>query len=297
MSCLALVAVAAALLAGCRSPGFGTPRPQRVEGRVEGATDLPADAHVAVYRMDEHGLPVPLAGERPVPDARGAFATSLMAPGRYVLALRSVALAPSLTTVSVPPASPATLRAHSTQRGLELSLALAGEAPAALEVRLTEARTLADVPDRRECVLAPGEARTVRYLAPGLWRLDLPALGATADVALWRDDAESRRLELTAPAATVGSEVFGVVIRLDGSPAPGVAVTVRPMRDDGGAAEPWGRYALTDAAGHFRVAGVRAGEALVRVETRDVPYALLPPPRRVRIPPSGTLEMGFLVRP
>ncbi len=288
-----LALLAALLLPACVGP-FAGPRTATVAGHVRRLPD-PATARIELYRWDD-GVPVRLPGADVTPRPDGSFRTERLAPARYLLALRVADRPVSVVEALVPPGPAVDLVARDVVGRATLEIdALPG---ATGEQRLLLTRPEEGVPlvDRREVVVRRDATSRVRGLVPGRWRLDVVGTGATCEI-----DVPAREttivLASAPPPLGSGCDVHGRVLRTDGSPAPGVAVTFRPLAADESSAVAWGRYALTDFDGGYHVVGVPAGPVLVRLESRDAAVPHLPVPERLTIPPSGSLVRSFVVGP
>jgi hypothetical protein len=287
-----LVVVAA--LAACRSVPPMDDASTAIRGQIVGAESIPREAAVQVYRIDAAGLPSPEPFESVHPDRLGRFKTRALLPGRYRLAYRSGDAPPSLASARVPGETPIVMRPLVLPGLVGLRVAAASSEPTLC--RLTEAKALDGVPDVREFRCSSRETTFVRGMRPGLWRVDLPELGATTEIDLPVGDA-FRELVVDPPPIAAGATLVGEVRRIDGAPSPWVVVSARSLAGPGVAAARWGRYAVTDRAGHYRVIGIPPGEALVRVECREAPIRILPSPQAVAIPPTGTVQLGFVAEP
>lgn len=287
-----LVLVLAA--AACRSSEVPQPGPGILRGRVEGGA-APDGATVQIYRLGHDGRPEPDPFETAAPDAKGAWTTKPLSPGRYRVVLRAPDRPPAATTVRVPTPELAILR-RVDGFGLVEHAFRAAPGCGPLRCRLTEVRPHHETPDVRTFTCGPDRALVVRGLRPGPWRLDLPELGLTTEVVVV-PGAGLPELTVDPPEPAPGGSLTGEVRSLDGSGAAWLAVVARPLPDPEGPGARWGRYGLTDRRGRYRIVGIPPGAALVRVECREVPVRILPAPHVVPIPPSGTLELGFVVEP
>lgn len=284
----------AALLAGCVT----NPPPeaaQRIRGTVVGL-DRPEDAQVEVFRLVSSGVAQRLHGAEAVPGSDGRFSTSLLLPGRYVLALRAPGRPPSLVTLPVPPAPEARLVARRADPAASLEVHHDVPGVATLDVILTRVEDGLPVPDRRRLQVSAGAPERIDGLTPGRWSVDLVGLGATTEVEVGTDGA-LRTVALDPPAVGLGAPMIGRVLREDGSPARGVAVTVRSYPEGTVAPATWGRSTLTDSDGGYRLVGLPTGRVLVRVECRDTVHTRLPKPAVMSIPPSGVVRRSFIVGP
>jgi hypothetical protein len=292
-----LVVAAALALPCCRTrPAVSDPATGAVSGTIEGAQSFPGDARVQVYRIDESGIPVPDPFESVRVDRLGKFTTRVLTPGRYRLVYRSLEAPPSTAAAKVPPDFRVTLRPLVAAGLAQLRVTAARPDAEPARCRLTEAEPGGDLPDVREFRCAPGAPVLLRGLRPGRWYLDLPDVGATTEIVLPRRDP-LRELELDPPAIAATASLTGQVLRISGTGAPWAVVSARPLTASGEAGAAWGRYAVTDRAGMFRIVGIPPGPALVRVECREVRYVLLPAAQVVAIPPSERASIGFVVEP
>lgn len=291
----AVLAAAAVLLAACAaSSSWSRPSPGRLRGKIEGVRNPSAAARVQVYGLDEDGL-VTRAPHESVPvDADGRFATRPLSPGRYRIIYRDPAAPPSVTTVRVPVESPVVMHRVTGSDLVELRALTAASQP--LDCRLTSEARVEGVADVREFRCSPEREAVVRGLRPGRWRIDVLGVGATTEIDL-PAGSSAREVTIDPPPVGEGGSVIGQVRRLDGRGAGSFFVTARPLDPSRAAAERWGRFAETDGEGAYRIVGIPPGEALVRVECREVLARILPAARRVTIPPSGALVQGFLVEP
>jgi len=286
-----LVVVAAA--ASCRSPEIPDRTPAAVHGKIEGVQKIAKDATVQVYRVDGAGLATPDPFETVKLDSLGRFTTRVLSPGRYRLVYRSLEAPPSITAANVPLDTHVVLRPV-VQAGLvQLRARSNGDA---VTCRLTECKPADGIPDVREFTCDSRSTLVLRGLRRGLWTLDVPATGDTTEVEVSGGD-DLRDLLVDPPAPTTGASISGVVHRLDGTPAPWMAVTVRPLAASGASATRWGRFATTDLSGAYRIVGIPPGTSLVRVECRESPARILPSAQVLEIPPSGTVQLGFVVEP
>jgi hypothetical protein len=293
---IALPVCVAALIAvaGCAGGRGELASPGRVRGRVEAAQRLPQGAYVEVLRIDGNGVAIPDPFERVTPDALGRFSTNVLSPGRYRLVLRRPDAPPSAVTVHVPTGELAVLRSPIAVDGVTLSVKSKEHEP--VRCVLTEVSPGDGLADVREFECTDRLPATVRGLRPGRFYLDLPERGLTTELDV-PAGVPQRDLVLDPPPAGGIGGVAGQVRRTGGDAAAWLVVAARPLGDDGAPAERWGRYATTDRTGSFSLAGIPAGRALVRVETRAWPAGVLPAPRAVAIPPSGMIELGFEVGP
>ena len=162
--------------------------------------------------------------------------------------------------------------------------------------RLTEAAPADGIPDVREFSTRADGPVFVRGIRPGHWFLDVPEAGATTEIDVPRGDA-LRDLIVDPPTVDTGVSVYGEVRRVDGLAGAWLVVAARPLTPSGETAARWGRYATTDRSGRYRIVGIPPGASLVRVECREVPIRILPSPQVAAIPPSGELQLGFVVEP
>ena len=292
---VALVVVLAA--GGCASR-LAAPEVGRNRGRIEPASALPAHPRVQIYRVDADGIAARMHEAEAPLDARARFETGPLAPGPYVLALRSATLPLSLTSLRVEGPTTAVLRpVTDTAPLLQLRIEPPRDSAGPIEVRLTHEATTEVVVDRREATIQPGGFVTLRGLRPGRWRVDLPRLGWTTEIILVAG-AGARDFVLDPPPLPESAAVVtGVITDLRADPAPGLAVTIRPLAPDTGDAQAWGRLATSDRDGAYRVVGVAPGPSHLRVERRERLHRRIPAPRAVTIPPSGEVRLGFVVEP
>jgi hypothetical protein len=296
MKYLALVLALAGVLAGCGTPSATVaPSPGVLRGRIDGAASLPKDAFVQIYRLDSEGRPQPDPFAKVPVDKVGRFSTRALSPGRYRLVYRTTEGPPSFTSVRVPNSELVVMRPV-TAAGLVQVVAKAAPGRGKLVCRLTESKPREGVPDVREFEVSPDEPFFLRGLEPGRWMLDLPEIGATTEVDVPAGAAQ-RELVVDPPASDVGATVTGEIRRIDGSGGAWLVVAARPLNPDGETANRWGRYSTTDLSGRYRIVGIPPGQALIRVECREMPIRILAVPHVVTIPPSGTVEMGFVVVP
>ncbi len=293
---IAAACLVALALAGCRSPGaLDGPRVGAVQGRIAGVEGPPPAARVQIYRLDADGRPTPDLFETVTPGADGRFTTEPLSPGRYRFVYRRPSGPPSITTVRVPTDEPVVMRPLAETGLVELQVTTPSVA-GTLRCRLTEARPKDGIPDVREFTCAAGANASVRGVRPGRWWLDLPELGATTEV-----DVESglglRALAIDPPPGDSGGTASGVVRQIDGAAGAWLVVSARPLDSSGESAIRWGRYAITDRSGRYRIVGIPPGTALLRIECRESPARILPAAQIVIIPPSGTVELGFVVEP
>ena len=268
---------------------------QRLRGVVEGL-ERPDHARVEVFRTTDAGIVERLHGAAVTPGADGTFATSPLLPGRYLLALRAGDRPVSVITLPVPPAPHARLVAR---RALgNASLELRHELPDVeeLAVALTHTERGVPVTDRRAVAVRAGVTSLVRGLTPGRWQLDLVTGGATTELSV-PEGAGTLTYTVSPPAVGAGAQMVGRVLREDGQPARSVAVTVRGFPEGAETPAEWGRYALTDSDGGYRLAGLSAGRALLRIECRDAVHRRVPRPEIITIPPSGVMRRSFVVGP
>jgi hypothetical protein len=292
---IAVLAVASALVAcGCARASAVVASPAKVSGRIEGMLRVPEGAHVQVLRIDGDGVLTPDPFERFVPDSLGRFTTGVLSPGRYTLVYRRPDAPPSSTTVRVPDQSHVVLRAVRDDIGVALSVKTSEPEP--VRCVLTEASPPAGVADVREFECRHRLAATVRGLRPGRYYLDLPERGLTTEVDVPAGSAQ-RDLTLDPPSTSGLGGVSGSVRRKNGTGAPWLVVAARPLAEGAGPAERWGRYVTTDRTGTFSLGAIPPGKTLVRVERRQGSLPVLPAPRTVAIPPSGMIEVGFVVGP
>lgn len=288
-----LVALA---LCGCRSPGtLDGPRVGAIHGRIAGVEGPPPGARVQIYRLDADGRPTPDPFATVDPLRDGRFETGVLSPGRYRFVYRRPAGPPSVVTVRVPTNEPVVIRPLAEAGLVELQVTTTARGQS-LRCRLTEARPVDDVPDIREFTFASDGIASVPSVRPGRWWLDLPDLGATTEVEV-QGGLGLVALSVDAPPADAGGVATGVVRQIDGAAGAWLVVSARPLTESGESAARWGRYAITDRSGRYRIVGIPPGPALLRVECRESPARILPAAQVVTIPPSGTVEMGFVVEP
>jgi len=284
----------AVLLAGCvTSPPSAAA--QRIRGTVVGL-DRPEEAHVELFRLTSNGVAQRLHGAEAVPGSDGRFSTSLLLPGRYVLALRAPGRPPSVVTLPVPPAPEVRLVARVADPAASLELRHDVAGAAMLEVVLTRVEDGLPVPDRRRLPVPAGAPLRIDGLTPGRWSLDLVGLGVTTEVDVGAEGSLAA-VVLDPPTVGSGAPMIGRVLREDGSPARGVAVTVRSYPEGTLAPSAWGRSTLTDSDGGYRLVGLPSGRVLVRVECREAVQTRLPKPAVMSIPPSGVVRRSFVVGP
>lgn len=297
MPALAVAAlVPALLLSACVAPTELEPTgPLAVRGVVRGL-ERPQHAEVAVYRVTAGGVVRRLVGADVHVDTHGRFETEPLNPDHYLFALRSPGRPVSVVRVPVPPAPPVTLVARDPVGPAKLELRRGPDAPAEMRVLLSRVEEGVPVVDRRPVTISGDAVSLVEGLTPGRWRVDVLGTGATTEIDV-PDAAKTLELTVRAPPIGVGVQMKGRVLRQDGEPAAGLAVTVRPLNDDGTAALSWGRYAVTDSDGGYHLVAVPAGRALLRIESRDAVFRRLPSPEMVTIPPSGEIDRSFVVLP
>jgi hypothetical protein len=261
-----------------------------VHGQIEGVQTIGKDAAVQVYRVDGEGLATPDPFETVKPDALGRFTTRVLSPGRYRIVYRSFEAPPSVGSANVPLDTNVVLRPVVESGLVQLRARSSGEAATC---RLTECKPKDGVPDVREFTCDARSSTILRGLRRGLWTLDIPTSGATTEIDVTGGD-ELRELLVDPPAPTTGASISGVVLRIEGTPAPWMVVTVRPLA---ASATRWGRYATTGLDGAYRIVGIPPGRSLVRVECRESPVRILPAPQTIEIPPSGVVQLGWVVEP
>jgi hypothetical protein len=284
------------LAVGCVHGGASRqPQAQRLHGTVEGLPH-PEHARIELYRLTGSGIVERLHGAEVTPATDGSFRTSPLLPARYLLALRADDRPVSVVTLPVPPAPAARLSAREPLGSA--SLEVRHDLPGVEEIELLLSQIESGVPvvDRRSARVRAGVTSLVRGLSPGKWYLDVVGAGATTELEV-PDSGERLTLTISPPAVGTGAQMMGRVFREDGRPASGIAVTVRGIPE--GSAEPaaWGRAAVTDSDGGYRLAGLPEGRALLRLECRDAVHARLPHPSIVTIPPSGVVRRSFVVGP
>lgn len=290
-----LPVVVAALLAAC-AVFRGTPGPARITGRVF-ADRLPADSRIEVYRNDGEGPAVPVVGNVARPDDTGRFATAPVTPGRYVLVLRTREAPPSTATAVVPDRTEVEIRLASPGGGSTVVLESPASAPSARTVRILPDETRGELPDRREVVLLPGQEARIAGLAPGLWHFDVLPDGATADFVVPSGEAVHRFVIDPPEFPATGGVLEGAVQAPRDRSAFGTAVTARVCGADGFDIRPWGRLALVERDGRFRLDRLPTGPAFVRVERREATFTWLPTPELIVISPSEPVWRGYRVEP
>lgn len=284
------------LLAGCvANPVAERPKPMPVRGHVDGM-EHPEHAWIELYRMTDRGVAVRMHGAEVRPLTDGSFATTPLRPARYLFALRAPDRPVSTITVPVPPAPPARLVARDPLGAASIQLRHDVPGVEELTVLLSTTEDDAPVTDRRRVAVRTGVTSLVRGLGPGRWRLDVVGTGATTEIDV-PDTAETLTFTVSPPQVGSAAEMMGRVFRADGAPAEGVAVTLHPLDEGTRQAASWGRYALTDSDGGYRLAGLTAGPARLRVESRDAVHRRLPRPEVVTIPPSGVVRRSFVIEP
>jgi len=287
----------ASLLGACAGP---TPQqatgPLSVRGTIRGL-EHPETARIAIYRVTPFGVVERLPGADADVDADGRFESEMLNPDLYIFALRAPGHPVSIVRVPIPPAPPVTLVARKAlglgPASLEIRRAPGSEGP--LRLLLSRVEEGVPVVDRRP-VTVTDSVSLIDGLTPGRWSVDVLGTGATTEIEIPKT-AKLLTLTLRAPQLNAGAEMKGRVLRNDGEPASGLAVTVRMLAPDGSATESWGRYALTNSDGGYHLIGLPAGRALLRVESRDAVYWRLPGAEVVTIPPSGRLDRSFVVDP
>jgi hypothetical protein len=283
-------------LAACATPPDAPPGLARARGRIL-ADPLPADARIEVLRRDDLGLASPLVGFDVVPDRLGHFRTQPLAPGRYVLVLRSRDVPPAFANVRLPASDDVVLRPELPSGGVSIVLFTPAAREGPLRCRLVAPTPHGGVLDVRELVLIPGQDVAISGIAPGTWRIDATNSAATAELVV-RPGATPQRFVIDPPLPAPGTGgVEGTVTRRDGSAPRAVLVSAWPRADDGRSLVPWGRYGQVGREGKFEVLGLPAGAAMIRVEQRAAAHRLVPPPEMIEIPPSGRVERAFVVDP
>jgi hypothetical protein len=290
---MATVLALAALVAGCKGPALGPTSAGTVHGRIEGVQKFDKDCVVQVYRLDEAGLPTPDPFETVSPDATGKFATRVLSPGRYRVVYRQPIGPPSALSVRVPYETETVLRPLVVPGLVQLKVTTT---VVSLRCRLTEAAPADGIPDVREFGARSDAPVFIRGIRPGHWYLDLPETGATTEIDVPGTEA-LRELVVDPPPASPGGAVYGEVRRIDALAGAWMVVSARPLSPSGESASRWGRYASTDRSGAYRIVGIPPGPCLVRVECREVPVRILPSPNVATIPPSGAIQLGFVVEP
>jgi hypothetical protein len=286
--------VAALLAAGCAATPPGSPSAGAIRGRIEGVQRFDSEAVVQVYRFDDAGLPTPDPFETIAPDPNGRFSTRVLSPGRYRIVYRHPDGPPSEVSVRVAGDTEAVLRPLYVE-GL-VQLRVLGPRGTAVRCRLTEADPNGGIPDVRDFTTRADAPVFLRGIRPGRWYLDLPEAGATTEVDV-PSGASLQDLAVDPPPSQSGSVVCGEVRRVDALPGAWLVVTARPVPAPGSSAARWGRYATTDRSGGYRIVGIPPGTALVRVECREVAVRVLPAAQTTSIPPSGEVQLGFVVEP
>lgn len=302
--CSALAAVVCAAGCGTAAAGRGdVPGPSRIVGRVL-ADRIPPDATIQVYR-DADGPAVPVAGATARPDELGRFETPSLVPGRYVVVLRTRENPPSTTTAVVPGRTDVEMRLASAGAGSTVTVvapptpasAPATATPVVRTCRFVPAEPRTGVPDRREVVLLPGQEARLAGLAPGLWHVDVMPDGATADFVVPSGEEVPRFLIDPPEFPGKGATLEGAVFRLRGEPAFGAAVTARAAASDGTVIQPWGRFALVDADGNYRIERLPPGTVYVRAESREASFWTAPGAELIRISPSTKNERAYVIEP
>ncbi len=283
--------------ASCATP-WNRPALTFVRGEVHGL-ERPEHARVDAYRLVPGRAPERVPGVEATPDRDGRFRMSVLVAGRYLLALRAPGRPVSTTEVAPvrnaavvlrarPPVGTASFEVRADRDGL-LS-------PVGIVVSRADGATR--VVDRREAVVRSDVASRVAGLSPGRWRLDLVGRADTTEVEIPDEEAVMvLRLGAATPAPDGTASLSGRVVYLDGSPAAGFAVTVRPLVNRDASASAWGRYGMTDSDGGYYIARLPAGRALLRVECREGVVRALPLPEGVTIPPSGVMNRSFVIGP
>jgi hypothetical protein len=282
-------------LAACVGPTPQKPTgPLSVRGAVRGL-DFPQHARIAVYRVTEGGVVERMQRADIEVDSDGRFQSEPLNPDRYLFAMRSPGRPPSIMRVRVPPAPPMTLVARAPLGQARLEIRRNADATAPVSVLLSRVDEGLPVVDRRSATV--GDAVSlIEGLTPGRWRLDVLGTGSTTEIEV-PEAPKHITLTLANPPIGVGAEMKGRVMRTDGSPAAGLAVTVRPLAEDGSAALAWGRFALTNSDGGYHLVALPPGPALLRIESRDAVFRRVPAPEIVTIPPSGGVDRSFVVAP
>jgi len=293
MRTVSMLLAVAALVAGCKGPSLGPTSAGTVHGRIEGVQKFDQECAVQVYRLDEAGLPTPDPFETVAPDATGKFMTRVLSPGRYRVVYRHPAGPPSAVSVRVPSDTDAVLRPLVVPGLVQLRVTTIGPS---MRCRLTEAAPADGIPDVREIVARSDAPVFVRGIRPGRWYVDLPETGATTEIDVPKGET-LRELLIDPPPAVPGGAVSGEVRRIDGLAGAWMVVSARPLTASGQSAARWGRFAATDRSGSYRVVGIPPGPCLVRVECRELPVRVLPSPNTPTIPPSGEIQLGFVVEP
>ena len=289
-----VVAALPVLATGCVSnPTVPQPRPMTLSGTVTGLAH-PEAARVDLYRMTEKGVPRRMHGAGVVPAADGSFETTALLPAKYLLALRAEGRPVSVVSVPVPPSPAARLVARDPigHVGLELRHDVPGVET--LRVLLSSVEAGLPVTDRREVEIRAGRATLVPALTPGAWQLDVLGTGATTSVQI-PDAGPTQVLMVSPPAVGTAGVLMGRVIRVTGEPAVGVAVSAHSVSAGSTSTAAWGRFAVTDSDGGYRLEGLTAGANLLRVTCRDGVHHRLPAPAMVTIPPSGVVRRSFVV--
>jgi len=266
--------------------------PLSVRGTVRGL-ERPQHARIAIYRVTPYGVVSRLHGADVQVDADGRFESEILTPDLYLFAMRAPGHPVSLVRVPVPPAPPVTLVAREPLGPASLEVRRAPGSRGPLSLLLSRVDEGVPVVDRRPVTVSDATS-LVEGLTPGRWRVDVLGTGATTEIEVPRA-AKRLKLTLTAPDLDTGAEMKGRVLRADGGPARGLAVTVRPLSPDGSVAQAWGRYAVTNSDGGYHLVGIPAGRALLRVESRDAVFRRLPDAEIVTIPPSGQVDRSFVV--
>ena len=301
-----VVAFVALVVTGCGGlPLTGAARPDAeraaaLHGTVRGLA-RPEAARVALYRQEAPDLALRMPSADAAVDVAGRVRTAVLAAGRYVPALRAPGHPVSIVRTVVPPAPAVTIHARPAAGAALLEIRRGAGAAGASSVVLSREEEGLPVVERHVAALPAEESGAVEIagLLPGRWRVDVVGTGWTTEVDVPAAGAVTLLLD-PPPLPPLGTvEVRGHVLRVDGAPAPDVAVTLRAMVEDTATGVPsasaWGRYALTDSDGGYHVVGVPAGRTLRRLECRDAIYPGVPTPEAVAIPPSGEERRSFVL--
>ena len=293
------VAIAAAVAflgtVGCASSDVGAAS-GRITGRLR-ADRIPPDATAEVDLDEGDGPATPVVGVAVRVDDLGRFTTGSLRPGRYLVVVRTREAPPSTASAVIPGRADVDIRLGTPASGTTVTLESPATVTGVRTLRLVPAAPRGPVPDRREVVLLPGQQSRVAGLAPGLWHVDVMPDGATADFEVPAGEGVPRFVIDPPDFPGVGVALEGTVVRKGGGPAFGAAVTVRATLADGTTVEPWGRVALVDRNGRFRVDRLAPGTAYVRVESRDAAFRILPAPQLIGISPPAETGRAFTVEP